>query len=297
MVNWAEYRDMAKPMCPPPGTQIHNPFAAAVATSAPQLLTEIFGMFADSDLFSSSDSSIDSQEVQKNIDKTFANLKESKFECSTISDIELQLENLVQEKDKISTQTIPAIDKDLNFYNENIQILTKENSLLEASIVDLTNQIDLLENSPDEKGHLASLKKQLEEAVQKLRDNNQIILASNHGIELSNAEKELATEKIAEIDANINTLKSALADLNLYEAQLKKAEGRDAIEKLSNDDTENITKILKKLKTADDSKKSKYQSQLDDAIKDYYNNHKFGDNKTIDSLPQAKAYREKNKIA
>lgn len=130
MVNWAEYRDMAKHVCPPPGTQIHNPFGAALATTAPQMLTEIFGMFADSERFSSSHS-----------------------------------------------------------------------------------------------------------------------------------------------------------------------DDGDVIAKLSNDDTKNIKSIINKLKTADSSMKPIYQAQLDTAIKDYYKNHKVGDNKSIDNLPQAKKYCENNGIS
>ena len=60
MVNWAQYRDISKHMLPPEGTQIHNPFLAAVTSTAPQLITEIFGMFADTDNYTADeDASID----------------------------------------------------------------------------------------------------------------------------------------------------------------------------------------------------------------------------------------------
>ena len=100
MVNWAEYRDMAKHMCPPPGTQIHNPFGAALATTAPQMLTEIFGMFADSDLFSSGTPSDDANAIEKM----------SNSETKSIISIVKKLNNANDaEKDQYQTQLEDAI--------------------------------------------------------------------------------------------------------------------------------------------------------------------------------------------
>ena len=75
MVNWAGNRDIAKQMCPPPGTQIHNPFGAALATSAPQMLQELFGMFADSDWFSLSSNSEDSGAIERLSNDDTQNIK------------------------------------------------------------------------------------------------------------------------------------------------------------------------------------------------------------------------------
>ena len=255
MVNYARFRPDAMHMLPPKGTEIHNTIGIFAATNAPQLLT-LFSKLADSGLGSSSQgNSIDSEEVQKNIDDTFSKVKESGFECSTISDVELQLENLVQEKEQINNVTIPNIDNDLNECKNEIQVLESDNSSLKARISVLKNDIDLLSKTSGTEDVRKKLNEELKAAEQLLRNNTDIIVGLNRAIEIANIEKNTATEEIVKIDANINTLKSALADLNLYEAQLKKAEGRDAIEKLSNDETENITEILKKLKTADASKK------------------------------------------
>lgn len=91
--------------------------------------------------------------------------------------------------------------------------------------------------------------------------------------------------KLNELENTIQEMENDLKKLNDLKGQLKKAEGKDAIENLTNDETDKITKLVKKLtnaKTPED--KAACQKELKDALGVYYAKHKLGDNKTIDKF-------------
>lgn len=82
---------------------------------------------------------------------------------------------------------------------------------------------------------------------------------------------------------------------NAEEAEAKRKR-LEEIDHLSNGDTVAISKLLRQIKNAErmnlGQREDRLRVQLDAALEQYYKNHKVGDNKTIDSLPEAKAYQQ-----
>ena len=101
-------------------------------------------------------------------------------------------------------------------------------------------------------------------------------------IETADAER---VKQLDELDKAIKEMENDLKNLNVLKGQLKKVEGKDAIEALTNDETDNITKLVKKLTKASSAEdKAACRKELKDALAVYYAKHEKGANKTIDNF-------------
>ena len=116
--------------------------------------------------------------------------------------------------------------------------------------------------------------------------------------------KKAEYDAIVQSQEEIKRLNDKLEKAKVREAREKKeaeeAEEKrkreETIESLSNGDTAAISKLLKQIRNADslgqDKRGENLKQQLDAALEQYYKNHKIGDNKTIDGLPEAKRFQK-----
>lgn len=304
MVNWSQYaepyRDYKTKNGVAHGTAAvgvtPNAGKATLAMGLPSLfmtLSSKMGSWLEDDS-SGAEVSERGKEIQGDIDKVFEDLKGKGLECASISDVELQIQMLNGEKNKLSTQTVPSLENNIAGNQETVTNLTAVQGGLAATIKSLKAE----KNNPEVTvERLAAIDAQIGDAEYEYTENEKKIEQLNAQIESDNKSLAESNARIEKIDADISVLDDALIDLKELERQLKKADGRDAIENLTNEDTADISDILKQIKSAqangDSAKVGKLQEKLEKAIEKYYENHEVGDNKTFDKLPQAQAYLKK----
>lgn len=175
---------------------------------------------------------------------------------------------------------IVQTESDIKSVNENIKSTNANITNIQAGLNNIDSQISSLQGQiTDENKNLIDTK------IKELEFQKKELEASLK----TNKEQLDKLNKTLETDENLlKKCQSAEKELKVLEKQLKKAEGKEAIENLRNDETVNITKLVKKIKTAqskNDTKSEKIlKQQLNEAADDYYEKHKMGDNVTIDNL-------------
>lgn len=200
--------------------------------------------------------------VTKEYDKKSAKLANV---TATISQNNAKIDDYkVQIKNLQSLSGNDNKDSKIEELKADIRALEEENKKLTAEQKELETEVG-------EKGSLTTQKANLEGEINTL--NN----------EISTLSEKVKTVK--ELDNEIQNIEVDLKKLDDLKKQLKKAEGKDAIENLTNDETGDITKLIKKLnKAKTPEEKAACQKAVKDALEVYYTKHKQGDNKTIDSL-------------
>lgn len=199
------------------------------------------------------------EEIQEEINEIL-----KKYDSADISTVELkqgEYNNLISRAEQDETKADNTIKQ------------------CEAQIGKLKTDLEALESLPadhPDRAQIADIQNKIKEIEHQKED------AEIQAEEAKNIKTGLQT--------NLQTLEKDLKDLHYLEKQLKKADGREAMEKYTNDDTENITGILTKLNKAKDNpeKEAKLKDDLKKSLEEYYgkgcSKHKVGDNKTIDNL-------------
>ena len=284
------------------GHEVHNPWAILgvnFATSIFGTALNKFGNMYDSEpVDDGEDSSALAESIQADI-KT--ELK--KVECTDISEVQLRLQ-LAQSGNFDSYPDITGKESELaklnETYSQKSDILTNTNdeisSLYQVAIA-LEQQINY---SAATSGYsLDGIPKYTETQLQEMKSQLKTVTdeINKKETEKENLEKELTTlqtEK-AELENEINnaktevvkTLQQSLDNLTALKKQLKQAEGRDAIEELTNDETKSFTSELKKLqeaiKSGNKDSINKHASKLKEAYDAYKEAHPGVTNKTIEA--------------
>lgn len=256
------------------------------------------------------------EDVKADIDKVL-----NSIESASISEAELKLAESQKQEVELK-KSIKASEYKINIYenqNNNLAQRNKElysiNNLLDTDIQNLRNQIEELNEErmvAPQMGpnndlfvfytmQITTLEKEIKEKEAQKEKNMQEIKGNSERIEENNSEIEKlglsitsANEQLDILSANINTYSEAVKNLHKLERQLKRAEKEEAEKSLANyqnEDVDNVTDIIKKIKNAKTLGLSKNSDKLKqeaiDAIYNYYKTHNVGDNKTIDNLAKS----------
>ena len=262
-----------------------------------------FGGGSSSAVESDAITAANAEQIKADIQAIYDKYKEQGV--TNISDLEAYLQSRCDEADT----NIKTLEKNIKTNNEVIEDKTKRNKKIDTRLGELntllgtgegsiTAQINSIDtqiqeaknNGKDtikleaEKKELTAKKQQLETEKKDLEkeksDNtNEIIKAQNS----LGVDKPLLTE--------FQVIQNDIEDLKTLSKQLKKAEGRDAIESLTNDDTANITNLIKKMNnaqiTGNKDKEAKCKKELEEALKEYVKNP---DNKNKTILKYAETF-------
>ena len=254
------------------GQQVHNPWASLGINLAGSIFTTVLSKIeSGTDSTPIDDTSASDPElaasIQEDIDKEL-----EKTGCADISEVKLRLQ-LAQSGN---------FDFDSN--------ITSKQEALNTTVSDLTGKYSELNN----------VTKQLEFAKQEAQyfpDNAPTLDVTELEEQLQDLQKDVRKlekqqqEQQAELkeaqEKMVQDLQQSLDNLTALQKQLKRVEGRDAIEELTNDKTKNFTSVLKKLqnaiKTGNQEKINKYALELEDAYNDYTEEHPDVQNKTLES--------------
>ena len=242
------------------GVSNHN-LGGIIAVGASQDLPKILSGFkiSNNDDNEEESNGLSAKELRSNIDEIL-----NKYQASATADIQAKL-NVAE-----------TYEKKLCEYNDKNAELKEAT----ANVESLRTQLNNLNDSSNQPTDYENIKSNLQKAIEKQQ-------------KLEKEVKELEAETTAlseEITAteSADTIRRDLADLYKYEKELKRAEGRDAIEKLKNPETEEIVKLVGKLKKAkadkNETKTQQYETKLKEVGQEYYQKHEIGDNKTLDTL-------------
>ena len=165
--------------------------------------------------------------------------------------------------------------------------LSKEYTNLSNSLANITdpNEIDQIVKTLDQMGiEIENKEKELETKKKELKE------ATDKAAEAKTQQTE-ANTKIESLKGDLETIKTDIATVESLSKRLKeleKQDGKDAIANMSNNDTKDISGLIKDLnearQTGDLEKKQKAEEKLKKALEKYTKDHKEGDNKTIDLL-------------
>ena len=226
------------------GYETHSPWGAALSTALPSLFMTLTSKLGDSASYSESetDSGNNSESavlIQADIDNEL-----DAVSCSNISEVEAKAQTAQFELQEITNS---ISNKTSELTNINAQI----------------SKLSLMAHDEYDSPELLPLKEQLSD-LEYQRDLLEVQI------------KTLETEQ-TEKQEKINTLIKSLQTLKTLQKQLKKAEGRDVIEDLTNEETKDFTKVLKKLQTAiksgDEDNINKYALELEEAYGTYVKEH------------------------
>ena len=284
------------------GYETHSVWGSALATALPPLFmtlgSKLENMYDSEPVDDSEDSSALAESIKDDINKEL-----EKTGCSDISEVQLRLQ-LAQSGNFDSYPDITGKESELaklnETYSQKSDILTNTNdeisSLYQVAIA-LEQQINY---SAATSGYsLDGIPKYTETQLQEMKSQLKTVTdeINKKETEKENLEKELTTlqtEK-AELENEINnaktevvkTLQQSLDNLTALKKQLKQAEGRDAIEELTNDETKSFTSELKKLqeaiKSGNKDSINKHASKLKEAYYAYIEAHPGVTNKTIEA--------------
>lgn len=284
------------------GVETHNPWGAALATALPSLFmtlgSKLGNMYDSEPVDDGEDSSALAESIQADI-KT--ELK--KVECTDISEVQPRLQlaqsgnfdsypDITEKESKLANlnETYTQKSNSLTNTNDAISSLYKEAIALEQQInysaatsgysvdgipqyteTELQNMQSRLKTLNNEIKEKEAAKKELESELTDLKNEQNTLSA-----EISNDKAKV-----------IETLQESLDNLTVLKKQLKKAEGRDAIEELTNDETKSFTSELKKLqeaiKSGNQDSINKHASKLEEAYDAYKEAHPGVTNKTIEA--------------
>ncbi|MBO5737958.1 hypothetical protein J6R97_01315 [bacterium] len=267
---------------------IHNPFVATFAPVAQSLFT-MLPQFME---LKSSNNNDDKAEIAKNIksdiDKIFEKYnkgdKDSKDPIDNIDEIE----GLLQARYNETNSSIESLE-------ENNSNLEKSNQNINNFLVNFDSNIDQIDNEINAcKGSIKALKslpnndliiQDYERKINELKEKKAELIKQKAENEKQLEENLSQIVKNNELLNEFKSIQKDIKDLKELSKQLKKAEGKEAIESLTNNETNNIVKLLSEYNKAkqgsDLDKINKTKSELVEALKAYN-----GDNKTFLNLKQ-----------
>lgn len=187
---------------------------------------------------------------------------------------------------KTNPNEVAQIEEKLSQMKKEIQSKEKELETKKEQLVEAKTKV----TEADERMSKAS------EGIKTLKENliKELVGASKNGTDalekMSNASKEI--QKLKEtLNKDLETIKTDIATVESLSERLKKLEkrdGKDAIANMSNNDTKDISGLIKDLnearQTNDPEKRDKAEEKLKKALEKYTKDHKEKDNKTIDLL-------------
>ena len=243
------------------GVSNHN-LGGIIAVGASQDLPKILSgleKISNNDDNEEESNGLSAKELRSNIDEIL-----NKYQASATADIQAKL-NVAE-----------TYEKKLGEYNGKNAELQK----VTANVESLTTRLNNLKDSSNQPTDYENIKAELQKAIEKQQKLEKEVKALE--AETTALSEEITATKSAD------TIRRDLADLYKYEKELKRAEGRDAIEKLKNPETEEIVKLVGKLKKAkadkNETKTQQYETKLQEVGREYYQKHEIGDNKTLDTL-------------
>lgn len=212
-------------------------------------------------------------------------------------------------------QNIPASEQRIEGLKNANTALLQTNNNLTAQYENLGVQIEALKNTNSQnpsvqyETNIAYLESQREQINKQIAENNKKYEENQNAIK--NEETLLGTyketkviydKKLVELKetvlprlvTDIESLEGHTKTLRGLARELKKAEKeeeKDSLVNNMNDETKEILDIIKKLNNAKskdrDKRAGKLDNELAEAIENYYNKHRIGDNKTIDGLARS----------
>lgn len=236
------------------------------------------------------------------------NFDSNNFEPRTVEEIEADIDNILKEMecDSISNAELALEDKKIalneatknkttytnciNTCDMNISNLRSENDKLNAQISQLI-QSSYIQQYKDAGYNQFEIDQQVIALENKIAENERKIKEFEENKKEYKALLDEATKVTEEFPALIEQDENLIKNLHKLEKELEKSKeevAKNSLDKQQNKDTENITEIIKKLRTAQkrglDNHSAKLDKEAEEAIIKYYQNHKVGDNKTIDNL-------------
>lgn len=206
-------------------------------------------------------------------------------------DLETAIETESRCSKKISSNNtiIANCEKQLPTYQKIVDTYPDQIKALEAEIVDSGNNNDKVQQLQNEleiaRIIVNALNKKKGEAE---KENNELEKQKQNAIAIKNKSQEFVNQT-ANID--YDKLETLVNNLHTLEKELKKAkdeEAKNSLASYQNENSENITDILDKLKNCrNDKQKDKYTQELKDALQNYVNSGK-DTNPTLNNL--AKLY-------
>lgn len=305
------------------GVETHNPWGAALATALPSLFmtlgSKLGNMYDSEPVDDGEDSSALAESIQADI-KT--ELK--KVECTDISEVQLRLQlaqsgnfdsypDITNKQNELKgkTEELETKNTELNSINSNLS--TARSSLRDAqtSLAEYSQKLSTLmsqqismQAKPNQFPDSAqlSIQNEIESLTNKIKKLQESINTLNSNIATLDGEKTTKEAECNSLQAEktkleneikdaktevVKTLQQSLDNLTALKKQLKQAEGRDAIEELTNDETKSFTSELKKLqeaiKSGNQDSINKHASKLKEAYVAYKEAHPDVTNKTIEA--------------
>lgn len=221
-------------------------------------------------------------------------------ECTSISDVDIKRETYEYTLED-AKRNQPELDKTVKANTAALKYAKKRSGEIPNEIRKVKRVKELEEEALKNQGQYTSseledLNAQLS-ALEQEQLNNQAILDKEE--DFNKQEKKLGelNKIIKDYPSEIKKLDKASENLKKLDKQLKKAEKEEAKDSLKNnlnDDTKQISDIIKKLNNANsngwDKKTSKHYADAREAIVNYYQNHNKGDNTTIDRLAKTMGF-------
>ena len=317
MVNWQKtdyYRDMKAweretGLTVADVNRMNNPngshtVGGVIAMALPSIFMTVASKVADGSFGGGGSSAVESdanaatnaKQIRADIDSILA--KYEKQDVTGISDLEAYLQSLCDIKDT----NIQTLEKNIKTNNDVVEDKTKRNKKIDTrlgelntllgngegsinvQISNINTQIKTANDNGEDTTKLDAKKKDLEAQKEKLETEKKTLEDEKvkNNEEIANANIALVTDK--PVLKEFQAIQADIDDLKILSKQLKKAEGKDAIESLTNDDTASITNLIKKMNNAqisgDKEKAGKYEKELKEALEEYVKNPE-NNNKTI----------------
>ena len=250
-----------------------NPFENYILSNGVNIAGSIFQIIAqnvDSDGSSSSSSSSGEAEIiNEHIDEILDKYKDKGYEVSTIDDLEAlgevqeiynkgQEENTKLERAIIDYNTI-INECDQNIATNNSNILNYKNEITELKSDEKFNGNNNYIKIKELEAEIAKAEKAIDDAEKKQKEAKTNKNNANAKIE-KNSKLKNPNLDLAELEKDIQDLKTYMKDL-------KKAEGKDAIDQLVNEDTGNITDLIDKYSRNPENERVK--GKLKEALEEY----------------------------
>ena len=224
-----------------------------------------------------------------------------KYGCGSVEELEIKYHDETEKKvkreknkkeytDSLKTNAQKMVDNN----NIVIQCMLKNNNL-SSEIGFLRTELEREEKQePKNETKIAEINSKIKEKQGEISTNQNKIDEATAELNKLDADRKVLNGKLENLknykvngkdtfdqfNNDVETLKQAVQNL-------KRIEGRNAVEQFQNDDAKSITKLLKELRTEPDNEKQKeIEKKLIKALENYYKSHKKGENKTLDALAQ-----------
>ena len=235
---------------------VQNPFGTVLGQSLPSIFFSLLENYTPSETSGSSSSR-----------------EKSPVDEAVAEQIKGEIDHILNSEWNNGAKSVDDLYANIEVFNNEIKEnesfisqLNSDNATLSAENTALLNEIKTLESEPIfNQNDYSKIQLQINAKQRQIQANNEKIKENEKNIKTGNALIQQRTERIKAIQYDIKKLESLMK-------QLKKAEGRDAIEHLTNDETAEISNLIKKYRKADGEKKNKIEEELKNALQEYVNN-------------------------